>query len=73
MVKRKASLDYKEAVRYLSKRLAGDLSDYLFGQEENVQYLLDMVERTVKKGESNSLLVLGPHGVGKTTVVRKVT
>ena len=73
MVKRKAALDCKEAVRYLSKRLAGDLSDYLFGQEENVQYLLDMVERTVKKGESNSLLVLGPHGVGKTAVVRKVT
>ena len=72
-MKRKASLDCKEAVRYLSKSLAGDLSDYLFGQEENVQYLLDMVERTVKKGESNSLLVLGPHGVGKTAVVRKVT
>lgn len=72
MVKRKASIDTKEAVRWLSKRLAGDLSDYLFGQEENVQYLLDMVERTVKKGESNSLLVLGPRGVGKTAVVRKV-
>jgi len=72
MVKRKAPIDYKEVVRYLSKRLAGDLGDFLFGQEENVQYLLDMVERTVKKGESNSLLVLGPHGVGKTAVVRKV-
>ena len=73
MVKRKSTvlLDPRQVVKRLAARLAGDISDFVVGQSENISLLLDMVERTVKKGESNSLLVLGPRGVGKTTVVRK--
>jgi len=37
-----------------------------------VKYLLEMLTRTVDKGESNSLLVLGPRGVGKTALVNHV-
>ena len=43
----------------------------IFGQEKNVEYLLEMFNRTVEKGESNSLLVLGPRGVGKTALVNQ--
>jgi len=56
----------------LADRLANTNSTYFCGQEENVAYLLDMLKRTVDKGESNSLLVLGPRGVGKSALVREV-
>ena len=56
----------------LSRRLAGCLDEEFYGQEENVTYLLDLLNRTVEKGESNSLLVLGPRGVGKTALVSHV-
>ena len=48
------------------------LSQAYIGQEESVTYLLEMVTRTVEKGESNSLLVLGPRGVGKSALVNHV-
>lgn len=74
MVKRKAdvSLSVKELFPYLSERLANSESCSFYGQDENVAYLLEMLQRTVDKGESNSLLVLGPRGVGKTALVREV-
>lgn len=61
----------KLVAQRLSKQLAGGLSSTCLGQEDNVAFLLDLVRRTVEKGESNSLLVLGPHGVGKTALVRR--
>ena len=71
MVKRKCEgLDLDLVVSHLSRNLAGSLSDTFIGQEDNVSFLLDLVKRTADKGESNSLLVLGPHGVGKTALVR---
>lgn len=73
MVKRRAAnLDVANLFRDLSRRLGGELEDECYGQEENVGFLLDLVKRTVEKGESNSLLILGPHGSGKTALVRKV-
>eukprot|EP00088_Acartia_fossae_P032040 TRINITY_DN3284_c0_g2_i2.p1 TRINITY_DN3284_c0_g2~~TRINITY_DN3284_c0_g2_i2.p1 ORF type:complete len:433 (-),score=79.04 TRINITY_DN3284_c0_g2_i2:482-1780(-) len=72
MVKRKADLDISKVYSHLSHRLLGDDSGYFFGKEENVNELLDLVTRTVAKGESNSLLILGPHGVGKSALVNKV-
>jgi len=56
----------------LAARLATGNSAFFCGQQENAAYLLDMLQRTVDKGESNSLLVLGPRGVGKTALVRHV-
>ena len=55
----------------VSKKLS-PLSQAYIGQEESVTYLLEMVTRTVEKGESNSLLVLGPRGVGKSALVNHV-
>jgi len=73
MVKRKTPLPSPRAIfASLSPRLAGNLSSFFVGQEDNVKYLLEMLNRTVDKGESNSLLVLGPRGVGKTALVNHV-
>jgi len=72
MVKRKLEgLPAAALMPALVSRLAQSRSDFFVGQEENVAYLLDMLRRTVDKGESNSLLVLGPRGVGKTALVRE--
>ena len=68
MVKRKLEIDVETAFSHLSKRLAGPRDNYFVGQEENLSFLLDLVTRTVDKGESNSILILGPHGVGKTAL-----
>jgi len=74
MVKRKAaaSVSPEDFMSSLSTKLAGSLSKEFFGNEDNVAYLLEMLCRTVDKGESNSLLVLGPRGVGKTALVNHV-
>ena len=74
MVKRRAAnLDVANLFRDLSRRLGGELEDECYGQEENVGFLLDLVKRTVEKGESNSLLILGPHGSGKTALGKKIS
>ena len=73
MVKRKTPLPSPRAIfASLSPRLAGSLSSFFTGQEESVKYLLEMLHRTVDKGESNSLLVLGSKGVGKTSLEKHV-
>ena len=69
MVKRKVDLELGASVySALSSRLLGNSPSFYHGNEKNVEFLLDLVTRTVDKGESNSLLVLGPHGVGKTAL-----
>merc|ERR1719270_484263 len=73
MVKRKTpAADPQQLLSALSRRLAGCLGEDFYGQEEDVSYLMELVSRTVEKGESNSLLVLGPRGVGKTALVSHV-
>ena len=72
MVKRKTPLPSpKKILNAVSKKLS-PTTQHFYGQEENVSYLLDMFTRTVDKGESNSLLVLGPRGVGKSALVTHV-
>ena len=61
-------LDVTAVFSVLSRRLAGSREPFFVGQEENVAFLLDLVNRTVDKGESNSLLILGPHGIGKSAL-----
>lgn len=34
-------------------------------------HVLDLVKRTIENGESNSLLLIGPRGSGKTTVSKR--
>ena len=73
MVKRKVELDIIQSVySALSHRLLGSGDDFFHGNEKNVDFLLDLVTRTVEKGESNSLLILGPHGVGKTALGKEI-
>jgi len=72
MVKRKAGPESEEVFANLSKRFLGQGNDFYVGEEENVQFLMDLVKRTVNEGESNSLLVLGPHGAGKSALVGQV-
>ena len=68
MVKRRNDVDIDKVFTYLSHRLLGSSSDFYVDDVEKVNILLDLVTRTVEKGESNSVLVLGPHGVGKTVL-----
>ena len=57
MVKRKTpAASSREILTSLSRRLAGCLGEEFYGQEKNVTYLLELVTRTVEKGESNSLI-----------------
>lgn len=72
MVKRRNDVDMDKVFTVLSHRLLGSSSDFYVDDIEKVNILLDLVTRTVEKGESNSVLVLGPHGVGKTVLVEKV-
>ena len=40
----------------------------LIGYKEEQQQLFDVIQRTAEKGESNSLLVIGKRGCGKSLV-----
>lgn len=45
------------------------LPESLFrGLEKERTHMLDLLHRTVEMGESNSALLIGPRGCGKTTV-----
>ncbi|CAN9498432.1 unnamed protein product [Ophioblennius macclurei] len=48
------------------------LPDKLEGIEPQYKRLLDLLKRTAVDGESNSVLIVGPRGAGKTTLVRSV-
>lgn len=38
------------------------------GNEKERNRVLDLLQRTVEQGESNSMLLIGPKGTGKTKV-----
>lgn len=42
------------------------------GFQQEQRQLLDLLKRTATSGESNSVLVIGPRGSGKTTVIKSV-
>ncbi|KAJ7426934.1 Origin recognition complex subunit 4 [Pitangus sulphuratus] len=44
----------------------------LFGVEHQYRHLLELLKRTTLHGESNSALIIGPRGSGKTTTSDKV-
>lgn len=55
------------AVKFLKHRLKSDHTTFL-GNESEKKQILDLIMRTVDYGESNSALIIGSAGTGKTTV-----
>ncbi|KAF9545589.1 origin recognition complex subunit 4 [Mortierella hygrophila] len=56
----------------ISARLAErSLPVALVGLEEQYKKVLGLMRRTIETGESNSCLILGPRGTGKTMLVRQ--
>jgi Cdc6-like AAA superfamily ATPase len=44
----------------------------LIGLEDQFNQLLNLVQDTVVRGKGNSVLLQGPHGSGKTSVLKRV-
>lgn len=56
-----------KARRFLKERLQRDYTT-LRGYEAERTNVRQLLQRTAEMGESNSLLLIGPRGAGKTTV-----
>lgn len=59
------------ARKFIKERLQRDRITF-HGHESEWKNVHDLLERTVESGESNSLLLIGPRGSGKTTLVNSV-
>ncbi|XP_053686706.1 origin recognition complex subunit 4 [Sabethes cyaneus] len=62
--------DTAKTRKFLKRRLQTDAA--FRGYEKEVQHIRDLLYRTAENGESNSALLLGPRGCGKTTLVTSV-
>ncbi|CAG8539971.1 79_t:CDS:2, partial [Ambispora leptoticha] len=74
--KDKALIPNEKSVKKIRQELKDRLSERvipakLIGLENEYATLYDILNRTVSTGESNSCLILGGAGTGKTTIVRK--
>ncbi|KJZ77950.1 hypothetical protein HIM_02587 [Hirsutella minnesotensis 3608] len=58
--------------RVLLDRCSGRRRIRIFGQEESYDKARQLVEQTVVAGEGNSMLLVGPRGCGKTTMVENI-
>lgn len=56
--------------KYLKERILTE-NEFL-GHEKERHQVVDLLQRTVQHGESNSMLLIGPKGVGKTMLVNSV-
>ncbi|XP_055919525.1 origin recognition complex subunit 4 [Eupeodes corollae] len=59
------------ARKFIKERLQRDRTSF-HGHESEWKNVHDLLERTAEVGESNSLLLIGPRGSGKTTLVNSV-
>ncbi|KAH8401827.1 hypothetical protein KR009_008180 [Drosophila setifemur] len=57
--------------RFLKERLQRDYTT-LRGYKEEHSNVRQLLQRTAEMGESNSLLLIGPRGAGKTTLINSV-
>lgn len=53
--------------KFLKERLQKDFTTFR-GHENERENVRKLLQRTAEMGESNSLLLIGPRGSGKTTV-----
>ncbi|XP_071491092.1 origin recognition complex subunit 4-like [Diadema antillarum] len=64
---------YLEVQRILRRRVCGyELPDSLPYLQDQRRHLLDIIERCATQGESNSALVIGPRGSGKSMLLARV-
>lgn len=59
--------DLLQIRRFLKERLQRDYTT-LHGHEAERENVRQLLQRTAELGESNSLLLIGPRGSGKSTV-----
>lgn len=53
--------------KYLKRKIMCPETKFRHHVQERL-HILELVKRTVENGESNSVLLIGPRGSGKTTV-----
>lgn len=58
------------AVKFLKYRLKSDHTTFI-GNETEYRHINDLITRTSECGESNSALIIGTAGSGKSTVTMK--
>ncbi|KAH8285493.1 hypothetical protein KR054_010001 [Drosophila jambulina] len=63
--------EFVKARRFLKERLQRDYTT-LRGYSEERSNVRQLLQRTAEMGESNSLLLIGPRGAGKTTLINAV-
>ncbi|KAK2143552.1 hypothetical protein LSH36_832g01000 [Paralvinella palmiformis] len=62
-----------EAQRILRQRICGqDLPPLIMGYDTEIRELEELIKRTATVGESNSILVIGSRGSGKTMIIKKI-
>lgn len=60
-------IDFSVCVQNLKKKLI--LNDQLYGFENQQNELLHIIKKTTDFGESDSVVILGPNGCGKSIVI----
>lgn len=70
--KKNMAIDFQDNMilltrKYLKRRIMCPETKFRHHVNERL-HVLDLVKRTVEMGESNSVLLVGPRGSGKTTV-----
>lgn len=58
-------MDIKQIRKYLKEKIK---NNQFYGHSEERQQVLDLLQRTINHGESNSALLIGPRNAGKTLV-----
>ncbi|XP_025084558.1 origin recognition complex subunit 4-like [Pomacea canaliculata] len=62
-----------DAVTTLRERLSqSSLPPYIHGYQHERRQLTELLQRTVQSGESNSILLIGPRGAGKSMLLKSV-
>lgn len=60
-------IDFGVCVQNVKKKLL--LNDQLYGFENEQNELIHIIKKTTDFGESDSVVILGPNGCGKSIVI----
>uniref|UniRef100_A0A1A9WBB4 Origin recognition complex subunit 4 n=1 Tax=Glossina brevipalpis TaxID=37001 RepID=A0A1A9WBB4_9MUSC len=63
--------DFLQIRRFLKERIQRDYTTFR-GHEKERENIRQLLQRTAEMAESNSLLLIGPRGAGKTTLINAV-